>query len=124
MADGSAPGLSRELGLQIKEQLMRLAKKRGVKVVLSSPRIGQLGAQQIRFSSVTGDASCVALIPAKATPEEELRIWAREIAYVIARVEDGKDISKAPLSEEDPEIAAERILETAASAALKRIQRS
>ena len=121
MAEGSVTGRSSQLGPNIKEQLLRLAKKRGVNIVLSSPGVGQLGAQPVRFSSVNGEASCIAIIPAKATPEEELRIWAREIAYVIARVEESKDISAVSVTEEEQETAAERILESAASAALKRV---
>ena len=112
MAEGSVSSVQDELGSQMKEQLLRLARKRGVSVTLPAPKPGQICVQPATFSSVTGEATCVAFIPATAAPEEELRIIARKIAYVIARSEELREgLPTSSLAEEEAEVAAEEILD-------------
>jgi len=89
MTEGPVPSGQDELGSRTKEHLLRLAKKCGVSVTLPAARPGQVCALPVTFSSEDGNAVCVALIPAKTTPEEELRIIARNVAYVIARAGGG-----------------------------------
>jgi len=125
MAEGSVPSLQDELGLRMKEQLLRLAKKRGVSVTLPTSKPGQVCARPAVFSSDTCEATCIALIPAKATPEEELRIMARKIAYVIARSDNTKrGIQESLEAEDEAEAEAEEMLAHLQAVAIRRSGRS
>jgi len=125
MAEGSVSSVQDELGSQMKEQLLRLARKRGVSVTLPAPKPGQICVQPATFSSVTGEAACIAVIPVKATPEEELRIIARKVAYVIARSEELRHgIPDSSLAEEEAEEAADRILDELRAVAERRSNKS
>ena len=108
----------------MKEYLLRLAKKHGVTVTLPVIRPGQLGAQPVTFSSNSGEVACIALIPANATPEDELLIIAREVAYVIARDERrrGGGEKTTPLDDEAEEVVG-RILAEVGKIADKRLPR-
>lgn len=121
MQEGSSPGDSDALGPKVKEHLLRLARRHGVKVSLPSAEPGQFCAQPVTFSSSDGEAVCIALIPAKATPEEELRIIAREVAYVIARDRRAAGRRRRGLiPEEEADLEAQRLLDRLREIASKR----
>jgi len=125
MAEGSVPSLQDELGLRMKEQLLRLAKKRGVSVTLPTSKPGQVCVQPAVFSSDTCEATCIAIIPARATPQDELRIMARKIAYVIARSENVKrGIQESLEAEDEAEAEAEEMLVHLQAIAVRRSGRS
>ena len=125
MTEGSVPSVQDELGLRMKEQLLRLAKKRGVSVTLPTSKPGQVCVRPAVFSSDTGDAICIALIPASAAPLEELRIMARKIAYVIARSENVKrGIQESLEAEDEAEAEAEEMLAHLQAVAIRRSGRS